>query len=464
MSWSAAERYGHMNKIKIELSGNFFLFFDEDTFIGKMDFTQMLLFYIAYKLNGVTDQIVLDTYCTALEVTPEKLKQVLSILDNKFEYLLKHKNIDFTQVDLNMLWEGYKTDVFVNRIQNFVPNKLAVSLTNKCYCRCKYCYAKENGKTNSAGQLMELDISAIKEILSYASKTEIHSINLTGGDPLAHSSFWTILDLCREYGVKVDFSTKKPLTSDDIREIANYSSQIQSLQFSIDSLYEAEVQKLVDPSYPDKLLHSIEHLICAVGNQIEIKVNSVITSFNIEHLLELSDVLFEMGVAEHGLSPYIFNLCTNNESFFPTYKQYEILRKKINKYKYKDRLAYPVSLGKQEGDFDYSICTAGIDALIINYDGEVYVCERFCSNREFSIGNMHEKSLTEIWNSDRIKQFSYPSKQRFAGTSCEKCDKFDYCIRQRGLCYVHSYILGGSIYSPDYYCTFKEQLGLPRVY
>ena len=365
---------------------------------------------------------------------------------------------------INTLFEKYSPDVLITRLQNFVPNKLSISLTNKCFCKYKYCYAKPDGKNVPEQGIMELGISDVERILEYAKKIGIHAINLTGGDPLAHSNFWDILDLCKKYEITVDLSTKKILTQYDIKKISDYSDRIQSFQFSIDSLYEEEAQKLVVPSCVKQVLDSMEQLIYAVGDRIKVKVNSVITAYNIGHLLDLSDVLFKMGVAEHGLSPYIFNLCTNDEHFFPTYEEYENLRRKITAYKHKEKLAYPISLGREEGKLDYALCTAGTEALIVNYDGEVYVCERFCANKDFSVGNIHENTLVEIWNSDRIKQFSYPSRRRFKGTECEKCEDFDYCIRERGICYVHSYILGGSMYSPDYFCKFREKLNMFRIY
>ena len=106
-----------MDNIKISVCGDSFCFFDdEDAFVGKMGPTQMLLFYVAYKLNGIAEQSILDTYCEALKITPEQLRTILLVLQVKFDYLLKYKNIDFTQINLNTLFEKYSPDVLITRL------------------------------------------------------------------------------------------------------------------------------------------------------------------------------------------------------------------------------------------------------------------------------------------------------------------------------------------------------------
>ncbi len=444
---------------------NVFLFFLKDEFIGKMDSTQMFLFYITYKIKTSDNKEAIEKYYEVLNLlsnsSENSVQSIVEKLNDKFSFLIKFNNIDLGNINIINLFENTKEKIFIDRVKNFVPKKIVISLTNKCFCKCNYCYSK---KATDICPNSELKFSTIKTILQYVFFWGISEIDLTGGDPLAYTNFFDVLEICKNYNIKVNLSTKKVLSDSEINNLMLYSEQISSFQMSIDSIYEDEQLKLVNVNYTHDILNSLKKLIDKCANKFEIKVNSVLTKYNIDNILELSTILFGMGNIKHGLSPYTLNLSSNNTEFFPSVEQYDNLRKKIEHFENKQKLIYPISLFNNFSDFNTVICKAGIDGLVINNDGNVYVCERLCSNEQFSLGNVYVNTLYDIWNSDRLFDFSFPNKNLFKNSKCYNCDYFDKCVRERGLCFVNSYIINKTIYSPDNFCKYTDIINTFRIY
>ena len=455
-----------MIKLEIKEQGIYYYCYQNGEFIGKMDATQMLWFFVVYKINQADYEVeIVRLYSKALSVDTQNLIEIVNKLQKKFMYLLQYVEVDFTGIDFGKIFSNYDSEFALNRMRAFTPTMLAIGLTDRCFCQCLYCYAKKNGGNRENNKGTELDFDVVKQILNYARRVGISTVSLTGGDPMTYTKFWEVLELCKEYGIKVNFSTKKILSDSDIEKFLLLREQIDYIQLSIDSLYENEEVMMLNNVRAAKVMASLRKLNDLARGKLNITVNSVITKYNIDNILQLSKALKEMGNIKHTLSPYTFNFSTNNEEFFPTFEQYEELRRKISQMESQELLSYSIVIGDKNPERKKIICHAGIDALIISCDGNVYACERFCADKRFSLGNVYSDSIVDIWNSDRIKEFSNPPKALFEMSNCYACDSFEYCVRERGLCYIHSYLINkGNIYAPDYFCKHKEFLNDIRIY
>ncbi len=70
--------------------------------------------------------------------------------------------------------------------------ELTIEITQFCENNCDYCssLATEEGK--------HLDLQTIKDFLKNKESEDIHRINISGGEPLAHPNFYQIYKLCKE--------------------------------------------------------------------------------------------------------------------------------------------------------------------------------------------------------------------------------------------------------------------------
>lgn len=448
----------------IEKNDNYSVYQGND-FLGEMTPSQLVLFYAVYRIKQADyDEKIKEIYSSALSIATKNIDKVIEELECKFEILL-NRDVDFSNIKMEDALTRFDSLIYLGRIRSFTPTTITIGLTNRCFCQCKYCYAKECGATVSKSTGCHLEINVVDKIFKYANNCGITTISLTGGDPMAHPKFWDILSLCKKYNLRVNFSTKKILNDDDICNLLTYKEQIDYIQLSIDSLYMCEEEAMLDKSRCDKMLASLKDLIEKSKSQIAVTVNSVLTKYNIDNILDLSRQLVSLGSIKHTLSPYMFNLSTNNPDFFPTEEQYRILKNKIIHFPNRELLSYPIVIGEATKQDEAIVCQAGISALIINYDGNVYACERFCADKKFSIGSIYTQSLTEIWNGDAIKLFSNPDKSFFSGSRCGNCEHFDFCVKGRGICYVHSHIMNNaSIYGPDTFCKYKDPASDIRIF
>ena len=71
--------------------------------------------------------------------------------------------------------------------------------------------------------------------------------------------------------------------------------------------------------------------------------------------------------------------------------------------------------------------------------GECTICEMLYENEEYSLGNITELSLNEIWNSPKaLSLFSPEQNETSTNSPCHTCKAFDECKKKidKRICYV----------------------------
>ena len=107
----------------------------------------------------------------------------------------------------------------------------------------------------------------------------------------------------------------------------------------------------------------------------------------------------------------------------------------------------PSNEAKEEAWEERSMCSAGRASMVINPTGEVTLCEQMPLQDEYIAGDLKHQGLEALWNSTRMKDKVYPSKEKFSGTECETCPDFEECINETGYCFRDSLFTYGTIYS-----------------
>ena len=96
------------------------------------------------------------------------------------------------------------------------------------------------------------------------------------------------------------------------------------------------------------------------------------------------------------------------------------------------------------------------NALSILPDGKVIFCDRIVwVGSEFVVGDLRSNRLIDIWNSPRVWELCFPSREKFIGTMCYKCERFDEC-QKIGFCYVPSYEAYGRYFASRPGCPFSK--------
>jgi len=91
--------------------------------------------------------------------------------------------------------------------------------------------------------------------------------------------------------------------------------------------------------------------------------------------------------------------------------------------------------------------------MSVNYNGDVYPCDLFIGLPEFCLGNIHERSLFELWKSEVLVQFR--AQVSSVRPMCRDCEWLSAC---RGGCSMHWYLGGGDLVSINRYCESRQMV------
>lgn len=325
-----------------------------------------------------------------------------------------------------------------------VPEFIALKLSNRCNLRCKHCYQwNEDGYHNfmtAEEQNEDMDIDIIKHVLNETQESKAR-LYLWGGEPLIHRKFGEIVGLLLEYVREVSICTNGILIDkhlDDLLKISNveFLIAIEGFQEDHDALRGAGTF--------DKTMKNIVKLVALKKKGIfkgKITIHTMINDSLVPHLYELLLYLEDLGVDMVMVCyPWYISEETSRkmDSYFQEHfnwlneldeskksnwhafkyrldkKSIPILRQQvnmINRRTWTIRLRYQPDLretemedfieGKDKIGTTCPECVGLSTRMDIGPDGGVTACKLFS---EFHMGNLNDKKLLEIWNSDEYRK------------------------------------------------------------
>ncbi|MFH1990747.1 MAG: radical SAM protein [Patescibacteria group bacterium] len=206
----------------------------------------------------------------------------------------------------------------------------------------------------------------------------------------------------------------------------------------------------------DKVKKAI-NLWRATGNNIGAIV--LVTKANVNHPAEVY-----RGIKRLNLTSCAFHFCSQNEkcltSMIPGRKEtFEFFRSVFDKWFENDDPSFPIR------NFRNAIrvlcggkpldCASMVDGcrgfIAVSENGDVYPCHRFVSKNEFLMGNIHYRSLSEIYENatheyDRICSLS---------GECKSCKWLEMC---GGGCAYERFVTNGAFNSVHPECSIKKMI------
>ncbi len=146
--------------------------------------------------------------------------------------------------------------------------KLRLSLTDKCNLRCHYCMPVDAAFMDESRYLSPEEYHTIvEELCAYG----LLELRLTGGEPLMRKSFSEITARLAELPLKkIGLTTNGILLDRHLSELKSH--RIDYLNISLDSLDEANFQKITHGDHLKRVLRNID---LAQGMGFKIKINVV---------------------------------------------------------------------------------------------------------------------------------------------------------------------------------------------
>ncbi len=265
--------------------------------------------------------------------------------------------------------------------------KIYVEITNICNKNCSFCSKDEKKKKEMTLEEFKMVIEKIKSFTDYI---YLH----IKGEPLSHSKFNEILNICKINNMKVNITTNGTYLNKQSNNIIN--NNVRQINISFNSLTNDECIEILDTI--EKLVNNKIHVVCrfwALNNgKMTIEnnnhLNKIIKKYNInnEQIIKLNE--------DNNLKikPYLY---INKHNLFTWPNDSKKINNKGSCYGLKDHIG-------------------------ILSDGTVVPC---CldSNGCIELGNIYKETLNDILNKSKTKQIIIGFKNnKLIENLCQKCD------------------------------------------
>ncbi len=355
--------------------------------------------------------------------------------------------------------------------REFRLRELCLEVTDICPLNCRHC----SGSCGPNSRKI-LSFHQIKKVISDFSSMGGEILEISGGEPLLHSSLSQIVDYAGKNRLKTILYTSGSMwntigemvsvdasLASELRQ-AGLNKVIFSLQGAISRTHEAVTQ--VRGSF-DNTVRSMK-VMKSLG--FWIGVHFVPMKLNYEEFLDIYQLCKGLLIDEVGVLRFVSQgradenrgalELSNNE--FETFNG--VLRELGTKHTnprirvgrpFDFRFIFDPSLMKAE-------CDAGISRCLVSPDGKVIPCPAFKrANRELYVtGNVNATSLVDIWNkSSEWRDFRY-FDYRELGEPCKSCEHLYQC---KGGCKAQRLLRYGKMRAAPDPCCFKCAMPMAAI-
>ncbi len=284
------------------------------------------------------------------------------------------------------------------------PIYIEIGPTNICNHRCIFCaldYLGHEGFNIDT----ELMINTLKEI----GEKGVKSIMFAGeGEPLAHKDIGLFVQTAKQSGIDVSITTNGVLFNKEKAE--QFLHHLSWIRFSIDAGTSETYNKVHRGGEND-----FNKVIENIKNAVEIKkaknLNTVIgiqflmIPDNLNDVLKLAQIAKDIGADNLQIKPYSQHPKSEN-SLVLYYEDYAHLEKELEKFNSPDFKIFfrKQTMQRVEQGINYSGCHGLPFFALIDAKGNIIPCNLFYDIPEFTYGNLHENSFSEIWKSEKRQQ------------------------------------------------------------
>ena len=335
---------------------------------------------------------------------------------------------------------------------SFLPDTVRIDLTYRCNLRCKICFEfgedlseviKEEKPEKTEDLPFDNLIRLLKEI-SYFKPT----LYLSGGEPLIYPNILELLEFIKKKNFYCLINTNGILLKEFAQTLVKLS--VDRLVISIDGPEEAH--NLNRGKTFNKITEGIKYL--NTQKRIRktifplIRINSLITPFNSEHLIDMVDIAEELEAESLSFQHPMFANEQMRKSYVEgksgkdidginilgfTYEgginvdaileQARIIESRKSKLKI---YFYPhIKLNELHyyyDSLDYAfkkVCYTPWRKVMVTPTGDTGPCVHY------PLGNIKGDSFTTLWNGAKYKNFRNTIKKRGLFSGCERC-----CLRE----------------------------------
>lgn len=305
------------------------------------------------------------------------------------------------------------------------PLNVEIDLTYRCNYNCLYC---RNGLIKERD---ELSFDVVKSLISELKTNNIFNVNISGGEPLLHKNFNSIIELLAKNNITWNLTTNGSLINEDIAKKLK-ENNINSIFITLTGMNEEidSFHKNSSNTY-SKTINCIK--ICK-DLEIDVYVGYLLTPINLKCVDKFIEFIIENDLKAKLMKVKPLGNSLQNQNLY------------IDDIKYMETLKYMTSklgnrliIGEQNENVENIKCMAGTTSCVVGADYGVYPCVMFLGEEKVNCGNIKNSTLYDIWNNSKVlKEFREP---RIFDSHCSLCSKRKKC---NGGCRANAYLKRGS--------------------
>lgn len=304
------------------------------------------------------------------------------------------------------------------RLRNLMlPSQITIVLTNKCNLKCKFCSV-------CTDELQTMDFEFAKKVLLYCSENGIHNICISGGEPILYPQINELIQYAGSLKLKVLLTTNGLLLDrinlDSIEMLYGIGVSLHGTEQTHDAITGMENSYKITIANLDK------------AKKTNANINYTFSNLNSDY----SEMEHVANIAlQNGMSMTVARINREGRAIGGGYDaQPNLLVENVSQLHLKgynirvSNCIAPCSV-KQNLRYLTHGCSAGISFVGVEPNGDVKVCP----TASFSIGNLYNEDLLNIWNSNIMKKMR---SLNWLPIACKSCYEILKC---RGGCKIENY-------------------------
>lgn len=311
-------------------------------------------------------------------------------------------------------------------MNNVVLKEIDLYITEKCNLACPFCSVR-------AGEnpIRELDYDTVTHFVDYCKENKVTDIHVTGGEPTLHKDYKRIIKYIIESGIDVRLITNGLLlTKRDLIELKEIG--LRKIMFSLDGT--ERFHELVRGKGTFKRTLAIVKDSIHMG--FNVRVNSVAWEQNTDSILDLLDILNDIGVnvfsvflgSPVGRAKQLRHLTVIRAADWISFIQ--SLKDLHNSNKMTIKVVFEQGFIEEKQNakhLDLRSCASIIsntNYLSVRADGNVFPCV-FFSNDFQSIGNIYKRDSYDFYKN--LKNSAVYNSIAALPIECNDCEELEYC-------------------------------------
>ena len=348
-----------------------------------------------------------------------------------------------------------------------------ISLTNRCNLKCEYCYASAG---DNEYKVEELTFDNYSKLFNQMDDMNIHRISLSGGEPFSRSDFFDILEEAGKHKFAIIINSNGTMITEQIaKQLVQY--RFDRICITIDGSCEEVHDAIRGKGSFLKAIEGIKNL-----QKFGLPVSTLFTlnKKNIDDLIDSIKLNEALGIRYMSVMVMCPTGRAASGDLLITKKRWYPIFLKLSEMKEKNEISlnfkivppnessvfwlfyFPLKhynrlellkYWNQDANVDNLCevsCQAGLKAVSIMCNGDVYGCDLMIGIDAFKAGNVLKESLQDIWTNSKVfNKLRNIEKKKLVG-KCRTC-KYEWC---GGGCRSAAYNLDGSIYGSDLSCFY----------